>query len=142
MKRSFVCASSCIKYYVQPFIWLPWDARSRWYLCVYPFQIRCNSRLNRFCKFWAGGRVVRISPGYGSYVMRTLLRTPSGYSTFKFIPSTGCHMGLCAWPLFNQMPPPPPNKSQTPVHTHSYHLITLILHRSLLFFFLFFFLST
>ena len=58
------------------------------------FQIRCNSRLNRFCKFWAGGRVVRISPGYASYVMRTLLRTPSGYSTFKFIPSTGCHMGL------------------------------------------------
>ena len=61
---------------------------------LYPFQIRCNSRLNRFCKFWAGGRVVRISPGYASYVMRTLLRTPSGYSTFKFIPSTGCHMGL------------------------------------------------
>ena len=59
---------------------------------VYPFQIRCNSRLNRFCKFWAGGRVVRISPGYASYVMRTLLRTPSGYSTFKFIPSTGCHI--------------------------------------------------
>ena len=42
--------------------------------------------------------------------------------------------GPRAWPLFNQMPPPPPNKSQTPVRTHSYHLITLILHRSLLFF--------
>ena len=47
--------------------------------------------------------------------------------------------GPRAWPLFNQMPPPPPNKSQTPVRTHSYHLITLILHRSLLFFFFFFF---
>ena len=45
--------------------------------------------------------------------------------------------GPRAWPLFNQMPPPPPNKSQTPVRTHSYHLITLILHRSLLFFFFF-----
>ena len=51
--------------------------------------------------------------------------------------------GPRAWPLFNQMPPPPPNKSQTPVRTHSYHLITLILHRSLLFFLFFlFFLST
>ena len=47
--------------------------------------------------------------------------------------------GPRAWPLFNQMPPPPPNKSQTPVRTHSYHLITLILHRSLLFFFFSFF---
>ena len=47
--------------------------------------------------------------------------------------------GPRAWPLFNQMPPPPPNKSQTPVRTHSYHLITLILHRSLSFFFFFFF---
>ena len=47
--------------------------------------------------------------------------------------------GPRAWPLFNQVPPPPPNKSQTPVRTHSYHLITLILHRSLLFFFFFFF---
>ena len=28
--------------------------------------------------------------------------------------------GPRAWPLFNQMPPPPPNKSQTPVRTHSY----------------------
>ena len=47
--------------------------------------------------------------------------------------------GPRAWPLFNQMPPPPPNKSQTSVRTHSYHLITLILHRSLSFFFFFFF---
>ena len=47
--------------------------------------------------------------------------------------------GPRAWPLFNQMPPPPPNKSQTPVRTHSYHLITLILHRLLLLFFFFFF---
>ena len=28
MNRSFVCASSCIKHYVQPSIYLPWDARS------------------------------------------------------------------------------------------------------------------
>ena len=47
--------------------------------------------------------------------------------------------GPRAWPLSNQMPPPPPNKSQTPVRTHSYHLITLILHRSLLFCFFCFF---
>ena len=47
--------------------------------------------------------------------------------------------GPRAWPLFNQMPPPPPNKFQTPVRTHSYHLITLILHRLLLFFSFFFF---
>ena len=50
--------------------------------------------------------------------------------------------GPRAWPLFNQIPPPPPNKSQTPVRTHSYHLITLILHRSLFSFFSSFFLST
>ena len=35
MKRSFVCASSCIKHYLQPFIWLPSDARSRRYVCLY-----------------------------------------------------------------------------------------------------------
>ena len=31
----FVCASSCINHYVQPFIWLPWDARSHPYVCLY-----------------------------------------------------------------------------------------------------------
>ena len=37
MKRScvYVCASSCIKRYVQPFIWLPWDARGCLYMCLY-----------------------------------------------------------------------------------------------------------
>ena len=35
MKRTFVCASSRIKHYVQPFIQLPWDACSRPYVCLY-----------------------------------------------------------------------------------------------------------
>ena len=35
MKRTFVCASSHIKHYVQTFIRLPWDARSRPYVCLY-----------------------------------------------------------------------------------------------------------
>ena len=35
MKRTFVCASSCIKHYVQPFIWLLWDVRSCPYVCLY-----------------------------------------------------------------------------------------------------------
>ena len=34
MKRTFVCASSCIKH-VQPFKWLPWDAHSCPYVCLY-----------------------------------------------------------------------------------------------------------
>ena len=34
MKRSFVCASSCIKH-VQPFIWLLWDVHSCLYVCLY-----------------------------------------------------------------------------------------------------------
>ena len=34
MKHSFVCASSCVKHYVQPFIWLPWDTRSRPFVFV------------------------------------------------------------------------------------------------------------
>ena len=39
MKRSFVCASSRIKHYVQPIIFLPWDARSRGtHMCVYTTQ--------------------------------------------------------------------------------------------------------
>ena len=35
MKRTFVCASSRIKHYVQPFIRLPWEACSRPYVCLY-----------------------------------------------------------------------------------------------------------
>ena len=45
MKRTFVCASSCIKQYVQPCIWLPWDAGSCWYVCLY--YIKCNYK-----KYW------------------------------------------------------------------------------------------
>ena len=34
--EAFVCVASLhIKPYVQPFIWLPWDARSRPYVCLY-----------------------------------------------------------------------------------------------------------
>ena len=30
-----MCASSCIKHYEQPFIWLTWDASSYPYVCLY-----------------------------------------------------------------------------------------------------------
>ena len=35
MNRTFVCASSCIKHYVQPFKRFQWDADSRPYVCLY-----------------------------------------------------------------------------------------------------------
>ena len=38
MKRLFVCASSCVKYYVQPFIWLLCDA-GMFILCEFFYLI-------------------------------------------------------------------------------------------------------
>ena len=53
MKRTFVCASSRIKHYVQPFIRLPWDACSRMF--VLSMFILREKLLNKLQKFTGTG---------------------------------------------------------------------------------------